>query len=154
MAGLGAQLARGERGFDIGLEPAVERMGLAGGGHLTAQQHGGAARLFQREGGGHPHTPGNARDRIAHPGIGAGDLRLDLQPHLGSDGPGKGIFVGEVIEEATLGHRGAGDDLVDRDGINRTVDQQFEPGGDQRGTGALHPGGEGGLAGHDACILD
>ena len=154
MGRLGAQQACGERGLDILFESAVERMGLAGGGHLAAQQQRGAARLGEREGGGNPHPAGNPRDRIDDAGIGARDVCLDFHPHLGSDRGGEMVLVGEVVEEAALGHPRAGDHLVDRDGVDRAVDQQFQTCGDQGGAGALRAGGRGGLRGHERSILD
>ncbi len=115
-------------------------MGLARGWHLAAQQNHCAARLIEREGCGHHHAARDPLDRIGNPGNGAPDLRLNLGAHFGSDGGSEVVFVLEVVEEASLGHPGAGDEIVDRDRIDRARCQQVEPGRYKGRAGALYAG--------------
>ena len=51
-------------------------------------------------------------------------LLLDLGANLGRDRLGKGVLVGEVVEEAPLGDPGGGDEFVDREVMPRFEDPE------------------------------
>ncbi len=140
VARLGAQQAFGERRLDIALQTAVERVGLARRRLLGAQQDRHPPRLGNGKPRGDRHAAGDARDGVDDAGIGAGHLGLDLEPHDGGNRGGEGVLVDEVVEEASFCNSGAGDDLVDGNGVDRAVDHQIEPGSDQRGARAARAG--------------
>ena len=79
-------------------------------------------------------------ERIGYPRIGAGNRSLDLHPHLCGHGCGEIMLVGEVVEKASLGDPCADDKIVDRNGIDRTIDQQVQSGSNQGRAGALRAG--------------
>ena len=67
------------------------------------------------------------------------------------------MLVFKVVEETALGDPREDDEIVDRDRVDRTVDQQIQPRCDQRHAGSSGAGGHDlleHLRGHAQAILD
>ncbi len=132
MARLRTQHSLFESSLDVVLQPPIERVRLSGCGHLASQQHHHPTRLFDRKPRRDSHTSRDAFNRVGHPPIGAGDLCLNLHPYFCRDRASKVILVSEVIEKASFGYPSPGHKIVDRNRVDRAVDQQVEPGSNQR----------------------
>lgn len=93
MAGLGTQQPLFESRLDVVFQSAVERMGLAGGGHLAAEQHHHPARLIDGQPRSHRHSSSDPFERVGHPVVGTRNFCFDFHPDLCGDSPGKVVFV-------------------------------------------------------------
>ena len=119
----------------------------------AAQHDRRLARLIQCIGQARTHAAGQPRKGIGHPGIGRADPRFQLGPDFGPDRAAESGLVGKVVEEAALRHPRPANDLVDCQGVDRALRQQFQPGIDQRAIGPLGAG-IGGNSSHGRNLLD
>ena len=93
---------------------------------MAPQQHGRSFGVCDGKFSNDAHAPCDPLDRIVNPRVTPHHKILKLEPHFGGYGVSKILLVSEMIEKTALRNARLCDQIVNRNGINRSIDQKVK----------------------------